>query len=69
MWHFLKAADRLIKSIKTLTINLKGSPNPKKPKLVKLEVFFYKSGHSRVTKSLKDIKGFIKDWDEENQTF
>lgn len=51
------------------TINFKGSPNPKNEKLVKLEVVFYKSGHSRVTKSLKDISGYVKDWDEKNQMF
>ena len=51
------------------TLNFKGEPNPKNEKLVKLEAVFYKSGHSRVTKSLKDITGYFKDWDEENQNF
>ncbi len=51
------------------TLNLKGTANPKNEKLVKLEVVFYKSGHSRITKSLKDITGFYEDWDKKNQSF
>lgn len=51
------------------TINFKGSPNPKNNKLVKIEVVFYRSGYSRVTKSLKDVTGYLKDWDDATQSF
>jgi len=51
------------------SINFKGSPNPKNDKLVKIEVVFYRSGYSRVTKSLKDVTGYLKDWDDATQSF
>lgn len=49
-------------------INVKGKPNPKDPKMVKLEMIFFKTGYPRVTKVLQ-ISGPIKEWDSSSQSF
>lgn len=54
--------------MKKFTVNIKGTPNPKNPQLVKLELIFYRNGYTRVPKVL-NITGPYKDWDQENQCF
>jgi len=51
------------------SINYKGTRHSKNERLVKIEVVFYRSGYSRVTKTLKEITGLFKDWDERTQSF
>ncbi|WP_165020632.1 tyrosine-type recombinase/integrase [Dysgonomonas sp. ZJ279] len=50
------------------TITLKGKPNPKDKKLVKLEMVFFLTGYTRVSKALNVI-GLFKDWDNTTQSF
>lgn len=51
-----------------VTINIKGKPNPKDKKLVKLEMIFFKTGYARVSKVIY-ITGPYKDWDQDAQIF
>lgn len=44
------------------TINIKGEANSKDPQLVKLELVFFKTEYTRVSKVI-NITGPLKDWD------
>ncbi len=44
------------------SIIFKGKPNPKNPKLVKIEMVFFKTGENRISRIL-EITGYYKDWD------
>lgn len=50
------------------TINIKGKPNPKDKKLVKLEMVFFRTNYPRAIKVL-NIIGLYKDWDQNAQCF
>jgi hypothetical protein len=50
------------------TINIKGKDNPKDPRLVKLEMVFFRTGYARVTKVI-NITGSAKEWDNQTQQF
>lgn len=50
------------------TINIKGKPNPKDLKLVKLEMIFFKTGYNRATKII-EITGPVDEWDDKSQSF
>lgn len=44
------------------SIKIKGKENPSDPKMVKLDMIFFKTGYARVPKALT-ITGLWKDWD------
>lgn len=50
------------------SIKIKGKENPSDPKMVKLDMIFFKTGYTRVPKALT-ITGLWKDWDGESQSF
>lgn len=50
------------------SIKIKGKENPSDPKMVKLEMIFFKTGYARVPKALL-ISGLWKDWDSASQSF
>ncbi len=50
------------------TINIKGKDNPKDPRLVKLEMVFFRTDYARVTKVI-NITGSAKEWDNQTQQF
>lgn len=45
-----------------------GKPVPKNPKIVKIEMVFFKTGYTRVPQIL-DITGYTKDWDSGSGCF
>lgn len=50
------------------TITFKGHKDPQDPKMVKLEMIFYKTGYNRVSR-IVNISGAYKNWDVESQSF
>lgn len=50
------------------TITFKGHKDPQDPKMVKLEMIFYKTGYNRVPR-IVNISGAYKSWDAESQSF
>lgn len=50
------------------TITFKGHKDPQDPKLVKLEMIFYKTGYTRVPR-IVNISGAYKSWDQKSQSF
>lgn len=51
-----------------ISITFKGRPDPQDPKMVKLEMVFYKTGYTRLPRVV-NITGAFKNWDEETQSF
>lgn len=50
------------------SINIKGRPDPRDAKMVKLEMVFFVTGYPRVTKVI-NISGIYKNWDNKIQSF
>lgn len=50
------------------SINIKGKPDPRNAKMVKLEIVFFVTGYPRVTKVI-NISGVYKNWDDKTQSF
>lgn len=50
------------------SVIFKGKPIPKNPKMVKIEMVFFKTGYTRVPQIL-DITGHTKDWDSSSGSF
>ncbi|MDR1504843.1 MAG: phage integrase SAM-like domain-containing protein [Prevotella sp.] len=50
------------------TIRIKGERSPKDIEMVRLKLVFYRTGYSRITKTIC-ISGLYKDWDQKKQCF
>lgn len=50
------------------SITFKGRKDPQDPKMVKLEMVFYKTGYTRIPRVV-NITGAYKHWDNETQSF
>lgn len=50
------------------TIRIKGERSPKDIEMVRLKLVFYRTGYSRITKTIS-ISGLYKDWDQKKQYF
>ena len=50
------------------TIRIKGDRTPKDIEMVRLKLVFYRTGYSRITKTIC-ISGLYKDWDQKKQCF
>lgn len=50
------------------SITFKGHPDPQAPKMVKLEMVFYKTDYNRIPRVV-NITGAYKHWDNNAQSF
>lgn len=50
------------------SITFKGRPDPQDPKMVKLEMVFYKTGYNRIPRVV-NVTGAYKNWDNDAQSF
>jgi hypothetical protein len=61
--HRLRAHRGQLIRINMHTINGKGTPNPREPKMVKITIIFHQTGYCRAKKVL-NITGLLSEWDQ-----